>query len=236
MRKLLLFCLLFSCFSVSGYSQDNDFASDSIVYQKDVMYAEKRTINSDLKQKYSGKDFIYTENIIKEETPEPINSKDLGFFESLISFITSIFPYLIGLIVVIIILKTFLNTETGFWNFKKQSLKIADTLIYEEDEGIEESDFDKLLRNAVSNNDFRLAIRYYYLILLKELSLKNHISYHKDKTNSEYLFELKDKKIQSDFSYLSYIYEYVWYGEFKVNQQKFDGIRNEYKSFINNIN
>ncbi|MGK0449122.1 MAG: hypothetical protein ACJA2M_002925, partial [Polaribacter sp.] len=67
------------------------------------------------------------------------------------------------------------------------------------------------------------------------LSAKKLIDYHKDKTNSEYLFEIEDTAMRSKFSYLSYVYTYVWYGEFSVDEQSFKAAQNKYQSFINRI-
>jgi hypothetical protein len=80
-----------------------------------------------------------------------------------------------------------------------------------------------------------LAIRYYYLTSLKGLSTKEIIEYHKDKTNSEYLFEIENTTIRKEFSYLSYIYSYVWYGEFHVNEASFTIAQNKYQSFLNRL-
>jgi len=81
-----------------------------------------------------------------------------------------------------------------------------------------------------------LATRYYYLSLLKRLSQKGLITYDKDKTNTEYKFELQDKQMRKKFSYLAYVYDYVWYGEFPVDESKFSTIETNYKTFLQTIN
>lgn len=236
MAKKTLFLILSIILSQFCFSQDFTTENDTVKYLKNIDYDKKRAFTSDLKEKYSGKEFIYTENLNKPKPKEAISPEELSFFTGLISFMTAFFPYLLGLIFVFIIIKTFINSEASFWSFGKSNGKIADKLIHEDDDNIEDIDFDNLLKRAISNDNYRLAIRYYYLILLKKLAIKKYIEYHKDKTNSEYLFELKSKQIKKEFSYLSYIYSYVWYGEFHVNEQKFNVIENKYKSFINSIN
>lgn len=69
------------------------------------------------------------------------------------------------------------------------------------------------------------------IILLKDLSDKKLIDYHKDKTNSEYLFELKNETQKDQFSYLLYVYNYIWYGEFAINKREFQLAENKYQSF-----
>ena len=84
----------------------------------------------------------------------------------------------------------------------------------------------------MQNKDFRLAVRYYYLQVLKDLSNKKIIDYHKDKTNTEYLFEIDNKALRDQFSHLSYIYAYVWYGEFLLDENSFKKAQNKYQSFL----
>ena len=53
---------------------------------------------------------------------------------------------------------------------------------------------------------------------LKLLTSKDIIEWHFDKTNSEYLNEIKNENTKSVFKRISYIYEYVWYGEFTIDE------------------
>ena len=203
------------------------------MYEKTIVYAEKRTFKEDLKKKYADKEFIYTEEPeIEEENHSSHNPSPL--LNGLIFFISNIFPFLLGGIIIFIILKTFLGTEIGFWNFKKSKNKVAEKLVYE-DEDIHETDIDGLLQRAINNKEYRLAVRYYYLSVLKVLSDKKLIEYHKDKTNSEYLFEIEDAVSRKQFSYLSYVYSYVWYGEFSIDETNFKLAQNKYQSFKNSL-
>lgn len=247
MIKKLLF-IFFCAFSMVVFSQEsleeilakkNDSILqsqkeiDSIVYTKNTKIDTLRTFKAVLKDKYSDKEFTYIDDV-KEAPKKKKSTPNLGFLSGFAFFMTNIFPFLLGLIVVLIILKAFLGSETGFWNFKKLPKKITEKLVYEE-EDINETDFDTLLNKAITNKNYRLATRYYYLSLLKKLTDKKHIEYHKDKTNSEYLFEIENKEIRNQFSYVSYIYSYVWYGEFPVDEAKFVTIQNKYQSFLKTI-
>jgi hypothetical protein len=219
------------------YSQDNlnttiESKADSIVYNKNTNISLERTFSSGLNEKYSGKDFVYIEDTsVKKKESKPI---DTGFLEFFIFFMSKIFPFLLGGFIIFVILKTVVGFDVGFWKPKKSIKKRAEKLIYE-DEDIHEIDLESLLKQAINNQNFRLAIRYYYLTSLKGLSTKKIIDYHKDKTNSEYLFEITNTETRNHFSYLSYVYTYVWYGEFPIDQQGFETAQNKYQSFIKNI-
>ncbi|GGG47476.1 hypothetical protein [Bizionia arctica] len=239
MKKCLL--LLFLLTSLIGFSksfQDTLQASEaSNTYNKTTEFEDKLVFIPDLKEKYNDKEFTYVDNL-KEVEPakEEVSSPgSMGLLAALAGFLTYFFPFLLGIIVVFIILKAFLGTGMDFWNFKKASKKVADKLIYE-DEDIHEADFNKLLENAITHADYRLATRYYYLSLLKKLSDKKSIAYHKDKTNTDYLFEIENKDIRSQFSQVSHIYSYVWYGEFPIDSLKFQTVEKKYKTLFNSIN
>lgn len=206
---------------------------------KTTAYIKKRSFEDGLESKYSGSDFTYT-----EEKEPPVDTKkkeenpaaNSAFFTGFINFMTLIFPYLFGLLVVFIIVKTLIGSDIKFWKFSKTTkFKAAPLLFDEEVESISATDFDSLLKRALASGDYRLATRYHYLSALKILADKELIKYHKEKTNAAYLLELKNKELRARFSYLSYIYNYVWYGEFSINAQMFKKIDTKYKSFLSSI-
>ena len=227
-------CLLFIFITTIGFSQEsnsNQIYGDSIVYNKNTNVKENRSFNTNLKEKYNGKEFVYVDDIKKPKKVKPSTSTNSGVLDGFTYFMRNIFPFLLAIGIVLIILKTFLGTETGFWNFKKSSNRVSKKLVYE-DEDIDSTDFNALLQRAIKNKDYRLATRYYYLLLLKKLSDKKEIDYHKDKTNTEYLFEIQNKQLRNQFSEVSYIYSYVWYGEFPLDTIKFNAVEKKYKSIL----
>lgn len=233
MKKILFCILMFSAFcNYSQFMQEYDsilVQKDTIVYHKNSSYKEMRTFTNSIKETYSGKDFEYNE----EETEQPEEHTNWGntaFLQGLLFFISKIFPFVLGAIIIIIVLKAFLGVQLDFWNVPKKNKRNSTSLVYE-DEDINQVDLDGLLQNAIKDQKYRQAIRYYYLISLKLLSDKKLITYHKDKTNSEYLFEIENTATRQQFSYLSYIFNYVWYGEFSVNESDFKTVESKYQSF-----
>jgi len=79
-----------------------------------------------------------------------------------------------------------------------------------------ETNFDELVRNALLNHNYRQAVRYQYLRTLHLLAGKNLIELAPDKTNYQYVSELKQHTFQNEFASLTLNYEYVWYGEFNI--------------------
>lgn len=82
---------------------------------------------------------------------------------------------------------------------------------------IKQADFEALIAEYEKNNNNRFCIRLYFLWLLKTLQDKKRIVWLPDKTNSEYLNEIQNEQLKTEFAYLCYLYDYVWYGEFYVN-------------------
>ncbi|GAA4952103.1 hypothetical protein GCM10023314_26950 [Algibacter agarivorans] len=102
-------------------------------------------------------------------------------------------------------------------------------------QNIENADIHSLIKNAEKDNNYRLAIRYYYLLVLKTLSLKNHIKFEDDKTNNEYLNEINGKPFSTEFAYTSYLYNYIWYGEFPVNIDKYNKAKHHFLTLLKQV-
>ena len=210
-----------------------EIKKNTIDFNKNIDISKPRTFKDEINKKYKGKDFEYKENA-KAKKKEINSSIDLGFLNFFTFFMQAIFPFILGGFIIFLILKAILGFDTKFWKTSKKYKKLTDKLIYENVE-IHELNLDKLLKKAIDNKNFRLAIRYYYLTALKGLSGKEIIDYHKDKTNSEYLFEIENIAIRTEFSYLSYVYSNVWYGEFPVDETSFIITQNKYQKFLNSL-
>jgi hypothetical protein len=105
--------------------------------------------------------------------------------------------------------------------------KVPDTFINtitELDERPMESDLERYLREALERRDFRLAIRIYYLMILKSLNDAEIITWKKEKTNMDYMRELRQHPNYDAFSSNTYIFEYVWYGEKVIHEPQFNSL------------
>ncbi len=137
------------------------------------------------------------------------------------------------LAVLYFILKTIINKE-GNWVFgrKSDSVNIHATILKED---LLETNFDDLIYKAKENNDYRLAIRYYYLKVLKNLTEKQIIDWDNEKTNHDYIYEIKEDSLREQFEYISYVYDYCWYGEFQLNENSFEEAENKFNQLIQQI-
>lgn len=100
---------------------------------------------------------------------------------------------------------------------------------------IQQSELELQLERALASENYRKCIRIYFSFVLKELSENGTILWERDKTNKEYLAELKKVSQADHFQYLMEIYEVVWYGKRELNLQQYDQIEPEFKKYLNQI-
>lgn len=98
-------------------------------------------------------------------------------------------------------------------------------------ENIHEINFDTAVDEAVGQRNFRLAVRLLYLQTLKQLSDTGRIQYKPDKTNRQYVYELANSSLQSDFESLTRQFEFTWYGDFPIDETQFAALRTSFNSF-----
>jgi hypothetical protein len=102
-----------------------------------------------------------------------------------------------------------------FQLFKPASLPIASVIHAEElSDNIHELSFEDLIAQARKDQNHRRVVRLYFLWTLRKLSEKGIIEWKNEKTNREYLHEIKDQRVKQSFRQLSILFEYVWYGDY----------------------
>jgi hypothetical protein len=104
----------------------------------------------------------------------------------------------------------------------------SDIAVVEEENA---NDPDSLIRIAIRNGNYRLAVRYLYLQSLQRLSEKKFIEINSNKTNYEYVMEVRRHKFANEFASLTLQYEYVWYGEYPVDERLFEQIQGRFTQF-----
>lgn len=99
------------------------------------------------------------------------------------------------------------------------------------DHYLHETDLDRFLREALTQGNYALAVRLYYLQIIKNLSEKNDIQWSREKTNRDYLREMRGHPLAEQFREATRIYERVWYGnqvlsagEYAVLEPKMKGV------------
>ena len=103
------------------------------------------------------------------------------------------------------------------------------------EEAVLESDFDRFLRLALEGNDYRVAVRILFLRLLQKLHESEWIIWKKNKTNQDFLNEVRNRENYIQFRDLTLAFEIVWYGDQKITKEQFDQLEYLFNSFQNNL-
>lgn len=130
----------------------------------------------------------------------------------------------------------------AIYSFKINKRPRKDTLIptdeEEDTESIENADelykidFQRKIKQAEDNTNYRLAIRYYFLWVLQDLSRRGLIKYEKNKTNRQYAEDLKNHKKGVGFQTAAKYYNFVWYGEYSVPVSTYEKIVSHFKTIL----
>lgn len=181
----------------------------------------------------------YSGDVIKERKPRAERPQGSNPAPRLPSFGGNAAPILKVLIIILLagvlffLIRSLLGLNYPKNKVVKPVLSVAELAQLEEN--LHQADLDDFIRRALEEGNYALAVRLYYLAILKELSLKNLIIWKKDKTNRDYLREMNQMPIATSFSEITLIFERIWYGNIPLQQREFQQIEPKFKSLIQQI-
>lgn len=153
-------------------------------------------------------------------------------YESYNSFWDIVIYILIALAVIAIIFGIYKSEIKGlfFSNKNKNGLNITESV-----EDIHSIDFEKMIEDAIAGKNYRYAIRLNYLRSLKVLSDKEIIVWKIDKTNHEFIKEIKPNNLKSKFEIITSDFESIWYGGFEIDYSAYINLQNNYSDFNSSL-
>lgn len=222
----LLTIILLNCFVATAQQSANDIkvrSFDEASWQKatkDVDYhkkAEKRNIyQHETKKKGYEDDFVRPKkektNSTKNRTPTTeSNNWDWSGTK----------PFGILLLVGILgaMIAFFIKNNT--W-VSDESIQDFDAILANVEENLPEADVETPLQSAIKVGNYKVATRLYYLLLIKTLAEKNYIKWSKDKTNRQYVNEVKGVHFVEHFRQATAIYERAWFGNDAITSTDFE--------------
>lgn len=241
--KTLVFYIAFFIFSIPLFAQEEK----EIQYDTDRIEV-KRFDQDNIEEYKQQDDFIYT---VQKKEPGVIDKiwdwfkrlikRILGYFfddiqpaVGVLRVILRILPYAIAGIVLYLIIKFFLKVNAR--NIVSGKGKVPIVGMSEEEVLIRDKNLPKLIQEAIQNKNYQLAIRYYYLLVLKKLVEKETIVWKQEKTNEDYIKELSHKDaLYADFKSITYLYDYVWYGDFQISETEYYTTEKQFKNFVTKI-
>ncbi len=103
------------------------------------------------------------------------------------------------------------------------------------EENLENTDVLSFLQQAIQEGNYTLAIRLYYLDVIKNLSEQKIIKWKRDKTNREYIQELGTHTVTPAFRETTRIFERVWYGDKLLTKEDFQYIQPQFEQLLQKI-
>lgn len=137
---------------------------------------------------------------------------------------------LLGLLVFLIVKQGWLSSNTSIKKDHEAPVALKDI-----EDRLHETDMEKALRLTLEAKDYRMAIRVYYLTIIKELSAKKWILWKRDKTNGQYVREVANKPNGQAFKQLTVSFDRVWYGNEPIEARHFEALSPSFKSFIDQL-
>lgn len=245
----------FACakFSDANLSESNSRRANAVVTPstvvlqdsvKELQYDDRsmtvRTYSENLSDQYTGESFDYSERNFSER------KLVTGILSDILSAIADFFgfelPYWVAMLVkylfyaalgggaIYFLLKTFRSGRSESLLAKTAS-KIKATV--SSGDAPQQINYRQKISELEASGDYRRAVRYYYLWMLRTLEDKGTIEWHQEKTNAEYLQEIADNEEREAFQQASFIYDHIWYGEFPVDQPLYERARKRFGNFLN---
>lgn len=219
--KLILVFLIFSAGINISYAFLGESENEEVLNHK-----KWKELSEKINYKETYKEFDKKEKAPKEKKIKERNSIQLPSLKPVFMVVV------IGLLAVLLFL--ILNKFFKFFDERVTSDDLKVTVENLEN-NIHNADFEYLLNQALSKNEFKLAIRILYLKIIKSLSDNQHIIWKREKTNGHYVRELSSGKMGKTFAFLTLVYEEAWFSNHVVDKAKYELISNHFLTFINQL-
>jgi len=197
----------------------------------------------DWEKAIDGVDFGKASQPEKEEEPEETAEENdvqyddsnfdwsFGLDKTIASFILGAIILGIIILIIFLIIRQVKQADVRVQSFNGSTSYDLENI----EENLPESDLQRYLRLALEAEDYKAAIRIYYLAVIQSLSQKKHIKWQREKTNYEYLLEVSGKPLFHAFSNLTLTYEIVWYGDVPVSKSVFKSIEPSFSQVLKRI-
>lgn len=165
---------------------------------------------------------------------EEVQRDQLDWLNRLYIFATQqwirMFIYILLGAALLFILYRLIIVNKRFLFYSSKKLSVA-----QEEENDSEDNLEEKIEHSVKVRDYRAAIRFMYLKALYLLDAKGWIQFNAKSTNRDYLNALHPYPLAQSFRVITRNYDYVWYGEFGLNEQQFTLLQKNFEQFYNSV-
>lgn len=237
MSKYFLIILL--VISTLCFSQSNEPIQksnvDKLKKDPDLWYADQKFSPDSAEIVY---DSLVKGQIIKPKKKEAIKRNTLPDQLNIPEWLFTVLKWafyliILGAIVFLIIKGNFRMFSTA--TNTELNNEITENTTIESATQLQNIGFEPQITAAENQGNYRLAVRLYYLWVIKKLVNIGLIRFHIKKTNVEYCNELIGNQHFEEFKNCTKYYNYVWFGEFVIDSEKYQNIKSIFNQFLSKI-
>jgi|JI6StandDraft_1071083.scaffolds.fasta_scaffold172898_1 hypothetical protein len=225
--KIFIFFCLFFCLQISAQdttvkSRGNERYFKKEIEEKEFDKAywkkEEKKLNFKEKKKKEQKKYL------KPEMPTP----------SINPLLIKIILY--GLLIAFLLfLLIWLGKSGLLFSGKSKKTDFEIDIDHLENEEISE-ELDIYLKKALENKEYKIAIRIYYLKVLKSLQQQGKIYWKKYKTNRHYENEMLEQEDYAQFKETTEIYEKTWFGKAVIlSAEEFESFQEIFTNYLKKL-
>jgi hypothetical protein len=194
-----------------------------------VVYARRQVSESRLDHYHSEPDYAYAND--PEYWKKNKREDDSGSFSLFNFFRKKSVQWILFLFVIAIIFYGIylLAKENNFkWLSRKSKQGSPEVNLRGKEQPL---DYEDAIRKYQSEGNYRMAVRNMYLRLIYTVNSKNIIHIGDSFTNSEMMRAFGTHPQAAEFRFLATAYEYVYYGEFMMTPEIFEGLKKRFDIF-----
>jgi|SRR5450432_391935 len=95
----------------------------------------------------------------------------------------------------------------------------------------EDTDYDEAIRKYQEQRNFRMAIRYMYLRLIRKARENDKFQIRDSSTNADIVRVFQSHPLGNEFSFLTKAYEYIFYGGFLPKEELYGSLKTRFDDF-----
>jgi len=245
--KILILCCIIAAslvnITVNGFATEvnneperHPAVNDSVKYDNSMILVRKPPAEKIMGFR-NDQDYAYDTNAKKPDNYFMRLFWWISDFWSSIPYFGKFLEYLFyGLLIAMVILAVFRMLDIKVNSIFQRNRYREKIHIEEISEDIHKLDMDALIMEEIKKKNYKNAIRLLYLKLLKLLSDNGIILWSVNKTNADYRHEISPTPYHIPFSRLSALYEFIWYGNFRIGEDGFNKAKTEFYTMYEKIN
>jgi len=243
LNKFIFYSLFL--FVLTAFSQQKE----GIIKIDTIKITPKKFETKSLEKYKTNKEFDYIDEVSKQEPTflervlNWLARQFLRFLEwlfrvkyakGILATILTALPYVVAAIVLFLLIKFFVKTKIKSAISLTKNNSIINFI--EDEKLLQNADLEVYIQKAIDDKDYRLAVRFLYLKILKQLTNKKLVVWEIQKTNEDYTNEIIEKQLKKSFENITRLYDFVWYGNFQINKVQFNSINLDFEAAHNLIN